>query len=70
MEPNKKQHHTARRIYDRLVAEKNFIGAESTVRRVVHKLRGNLGMAYVPLEFQPGDAMQIDFGVAYVVSAQ
>lgn len=66
LEPNKKQHHTARRIYDRLVAEKNFVGAESTVRRVVHKLRGNLGLAYVPLEFQPGDAMQIDFGIAYV----
>lgn len=66
LEPNKKQHHTARRIYDRLVSEKDFVGGESTVRRVVRKIRGNLGIAYVPLEFQPGDAMQIDFGTAYV----
>ena len=53
LEPNKKQHHTAHRIYDRLVAEKGFAGAESTVRRIVRKMRGNLGEAYVPLEFFP-----------------
>ena len=66
LEPNKKQHHTARRIYHRLVAEMNFTGGESTVRALVRKLRGNLMGAYVPLEFEPGSAMQIDFGTAYV----
>ncbi|MGP2528713.1 hypothetical protein ACTUHY_12315 [Acidaminococcus sp. LBK-2] len=66
MEPNKKQHHTARRIYHRLVAEMNFTGGESTVRALVRKLRGNLMGAYVPLEFEPGSAMQTDFGTAYV----
>lgn len=66
LEPNKKQHHTARRIYHRLVSEMNFTGGESTVRTMVRKLRGNLMEAYVPLEFEPGSAMQIDFGTAYV----
>ena len=31
----KKQRHTAKRIYARLVAEKRFVGGESTVRRKV-----------------------------------
>ena len=63
-EPNRKQHHTARRIYDRLVEECGFTGAESTVRHIVHKLRGNLNEAFVPLQFEPGEAMQIDWGEA------
>ena len=66
LEPNRKQHHTSRRIYQRLVEEKGFTGAESSVRRLAAKLRGNLPQAFVPLEFQPGEAMQIDFGEAYV----
>ena len=57
---NKKQPQTARRIYDRLVAEFGFTGAESTVCHVVHKLRGNLYEVYVPLRFDPGEVMQID----------
>lgn len=61
-EPNRKQHHTARRIYDRLVEECGFTGAESTVRHIVHKLRGNLNEVFVPLQFEPGEAMQIDWG--------
>ncbi len=35
----RKQHHTAKRIYDRLVYECNFTGGESTVRRLVQDLR-------------------------------
>lgn len=31
---SKKQHHTAKRIYDRLVAECGFTGGETTVRRL------------------------------------
>lgn len=64
MEPNRKQHHTARRIYDRLVEECGFTGAESTVCHIVHKLRGNLNEVFVPLKFEPGEAMQIDWGEA------
>jgi transposase len=65
-ESNKKQHHTAKRIYDRLVDEMHFTGCESSIRAAVHKLRGNLVECYVPLEFDPGDAMQIDWGECYI----
>lgn len=66
LEPNKKQHHTAKRIYDRLVEEAGFDGAETTVRGLVHKLRGNLSETFVPLAFDPGEAMQIDWGECYI----
>lgn len=65
-EPNSKQHHTAKRIYDRLVAELGFTGAESSVRAYVRKLRGSCNKVFVPLKFEPGDAMQIDWGECYV----
>lgn len=49
-----KQRHTARRIYDRLVEEHGFCGAESTVRRWVRECRQRLGLtdaaAVVPLD--------------------
>ena len=35
----KKQRHTARRIYQRLVEECGFIGSESSVRNLVHDMR-------------------------------
>lgn len=35
----RKQHHTAKRIYDRLVDEMGFTGGETTVRRLVSQLR-------------------------------
>jgi len=61
----KKQSHTAKRIYDRLVTEKGFTGAESTIRKAVKQLREEHSVpaqADVPLEFDPGDAIQIDWG--------
>lgn len=45
-----KQRHTARRIYDRLVEEHGFPGAETTVRQAVARLRGARHEVYVPLE--------------------
>ena len=57
-----KQKHTARRIYMRLVEEKEYKGGESTIRRAVHEIKGRIGEAFVPLAFEPGDAMQIDWG--------
>lgn len=62
----KKQTHTAKRIYDRLVAEKGFTGGESTVRRKVSELKARQPKVFVPLEFSPGEAMQIDWGEAKV----
>ncbi len=61
----RKQRHTAKRIHDRLVEEfpGEFIGAESTVRRVVRQLRGQLVRpeAFVPLVSEPGELGQVDF---------
>ena len=57
-----KQEHTARRIYTRLVEEKGYQGGESTIRRAVHEIKGKTREAFVPLAFEPGEAMQIDWG--------
>ena len=62
----RKQQHTAKRIYDRLVAEFGFTGGETTVRRLVRELREKSREAFVPLAFPAGDAMQIDWGEATV----
>ena len=60
-----KQQHTAKRIYDRLVSEKGFSGGESTIRKAVsdlHKENFVPAQADIPLEYDPGDAAQIDWG--------
>lgn len=62
----RKQHHTAKRIYDRLVAECGFTGGETTVRRLVRELREKPQEAFVPLAFPAGDSLQIDWGEATV----
>lgn len=62
----RKQRHTAKRIYDRLVDEMGFTGGESTIRRVVREVKAAMPKAFVPLQFDPGDAMQIDWGEAAV----
>ena len=61
----KKQKHSAKRIYDRLVAEKNFLGAESTIRKAVKELKEHQTIppqAMMPLSYEPGEAIQIDWG--------
>ena len=65
----RKQRHTARRIYDRLVAEHGFPGAEVTVRQAVARLRGARREVYVPLEAPWGQIAQADFGGAVVTLA-
>ena len=62
----KKQGHTARRIYERLVEEVGFTGAESTIRAKVRELRQAIPPAFLPLQFDPGEAIQVDWGEAYV----
>lgn len=64
-----KQRHTAKRIYRRLVDEYGFKGAESTIRKVVARLRGKIGPAresYVPLSASPGEQAQVDWGEAAI----
>ena len=63
---SRKQHHTAKRIYDRLVTECGFTGGETTIRRLVKELREKSQEAFVPLAFPAGDALQIDWGEATV----
>ena len=63
---SRKQHHTAKRIYDRLVAECGFTGGETTIRRLVKELREKSQEAFVPLAFPAGDALQIDWDEATV----
>lgn len=61
-----KQRHTAKRIYDRLVQEYTFTGAESTVRRYVAQLKVQGQEVYIPLEAAWGQQAQIDWGQAQV----
>lgn len=63
----RKQRHTARRIYHRLVEEHGFRGSESTVRRYVRKVRGGKKEVFIPLEYDPGSFAQADWGEAYVI---
>mgnify|MGYP002409295983 CR=1 FL=1 len=62
----KNQSHTAKRIYDRVVVEKQFTGGESTVRRKVREMKGSRPKVFILLEFSPGEAMQVDWGEAKV----
>jgi transposase len=64
-----KQRHTGKRIYDRLVAEYGFAGAESSVRRVVARLRPKQPEAFIPLGAAFGQQAQVDWGQAHVAIA-
>jgi transposase len=63
----KKQHHTAVRIFHRLVDEYNFQGSESNIRRIVRQRKGLLQEVFIPLEFQMGQQFQFDWGEADVM---
>ncbi len=58
----KKQHYTARKIYDELVANFDFPGAESTVRRYVRELKNETCEVFVPLTADWGEQAQADWG--------
>lgn len=62
----RKQQHTAKRIYDRLVEEMGFTGGESTIRNKVRQLKGTIPTAYIPLQFDAAEALQVDWGEANV----
>lgn len=65
-----KQRHTAKRIYDRLTTEYHFAGAESTVRRYVGQRRKEQRVeVFIPLDYEPGQLAQVDFGEARVIIA-
>lgn len=63
-----KQHHTAKRIFDRLRAEHSYTGGYTQVKSYVREWRHLTREAFVPLEFGPGHA-QVDWGEACVIEA-
>jgi len=66
----KKQRHTARRVYHRLVSEHGFSGSESNIRKYVREIRALLGIgqakAFIPLAPDLGQEVEIDWGTATV----
>ena len=67
----KKQRHTARRVYNRLVTEYGFKGVESTVRKYVREAKVRLGVnapaAFIPLDPESGVEAEIDWGSATAI---
>lgn len=65
----RKQRHTARRVWQRLVAEHGAILAEVTVSRYVARRRSELGLdrveVMVPQAHLPGAEAEVDFGEFY-----
>lgn len=65
----RKQKHTARQIYKRLVIELEFQGSYSTIRQAVRELKAERTVTpqcFVPLSFAPGEAVQVDWGEATI----
>ncbi len=64
----KKQRHTARRIYHRLIEEHGYKGGESTVRRYVSMAKIKLGLdrpgAFIPCDPEVGYEAEVDWGKA------
>jgi len=62
----RKQKHTAKRVYERLVAEHQFAGSHRTVRMIVANVKNKPGhTVFLPLQFEPGKDAQVDFGESY-----
>jgi len=69
----RKQRHTARRVWQRLVAEHGAVLAEVTVSRYVARRRVELGLVTVevavPQTHLPGAEGEVDFGEFWAVIA-
>ena len=61
----RKQRHTAKRIFDRLVAEHQFDGGYTIVKDAVRAWRQQTKEVFLPLSHPRGEA-QVDFGFAQV----
>ena len=62
----RKQRHTAKRIFERLL-ERGYDGSERTIRQIVAEIKNQpAASAAVPLLFKPGLDAQVDFGESYV----
>ena len=65
---HRKQHHTAKRIFERLRDEHGFTGKETIVKDYVRERRLRRREMFVPLSHPPGPA-QADFGAADAIIA-
>ena len=65
---HRKQHHTAKRIFERLRDEHGFTGKETIVKDYVRERRLRRRAMFVPLSHPPGPA-QADFGAADAIIA-
>jgi transposase len=69
-EAPRKQRHTAKRIWERLLEERGADVAERTVRDYVHRRRRELGgpveEVFVPRVHEPGQEAEVDWGEAIV----
>ena len=65
---HRKQHHTAKRIFERLCDEHGFTGKETIVKDYVRERRLRRREMFVPLSHPPGHA-QADFGEADAIIA-
>ncbi len=61
----RKQQMNAQNIWEFLCKEKGFKLGKSTVRRYIRQIKGKRPEIFVPLIFDPGEAMQVDWGEAY-----
>jgi transposase len=61
-----KQQHTAKRILERLIKEKNFSGGYTIIKEYVAKAKEKHKEMFLPLLHPAGDA-QADFGEAYAI---
>ena len=66
----RKQRHTARRIWARLLDEEGAQVAESTVRAFVRATKAELGVqltpVFIPQTHTPGEEAECDFGEVHV----
>lgn len=68
----RKQRHTSRRVFNRLVTEHDFSGCESTVRRFVRQRRIALGLdlcnqVFIPCQADAGQEVEVDWGTAMAI---
>jgi transposase len=62
----RKQRHTAKRIFDRLVKEQQYDGSLRTINQIVAEIKNKpASAASIPLLFQPGKDAQVDFGESF-----
>jgi transposase len=70
---HRKQRHTARRVWQRLVAEHGAVLSEVTVSRYVTRRRVELDLVkvdvFIPQTHEPGAEAEVDFGEFYVTIA-